>query len=86
MKLAILMLDQVIKKFIQEKGIRLTVEPSVIDYLVQKGFSTEFGAREMRRTITQTIENYLADYLLNHTVKRGDEIAIRREDFDKIHI
>ncbi len=78
--LAILMLDEVIQHFVKEKGIRITIEPDVIDLLVKKGFSQEYGAREMRRTITQTIENYLAEYLLSHSLHRGDEITIRRED------
>ncbi len=82
-KLAILMLSDIIDRFMKEKGIRITVESPVVDYLAEKGFSKEYGAREMRRTITQTIENHLADYLLSHSVSRGDEIAIREEDVRK---
>jgi ATP-dependent Clp protease ATP-binding subunit ClpC len=78
--LAILMLDAIIKSAEKERGIRITVEADVIDVLVKKGFNPEFGAREMRRIITQTIENYLADYILSHEVKRGDEIAIYAKD------
>lgn len=80
--LAILMLDDIIKATEKERGIRITVEAEVIDVLVRKGFNTEFGAREMRRIITQTVENYLADYLLSHDVKRGDEIAIYAKDVE----
>ncbi len=82
-KLAILMLDEVIQRFENDRGIHISVEPSVIQLLVERGFSPEYGAREMRRTITQTIENYLADYLLCHTVKRGDEIRIQRKDLER---
>ncbi len=82
-QLAILMLDQVIQRFVSEKGIRITVESAVVDFLAEKGFSTEFGAREMRRTITQSIENFLADYLLSHTVGRGDTILIQMQDLQK---
>ncbi len=79
-QLAILMLGEIIERIMKDRGIRITVESPVIDFLAEKGFSREYGAREMRRTITQTIENYLADYLLSRSVKRGDEIAIRAED------
>ncbi len=79
-QLAILMLGEIIERIMKERGIRVTVESPVIDFLAEKGFSKEYGAREMRRTITQSIENYLADYLLSHSVQRGDEIAIRAED------
>lgn len=81
--LASRMLEDVIKRFADEKGITVTVEPAVIDLLAERGFSREFGAREMRRTITKTVENYLAEYLLSHSVTRGDEIKIRVEDWKK---
>ena len=48
--------------------------------IIQRGYNTEFGSRELRRTIMQTVETYLADYLLSHEVKRGQEIVIRAED------
>ena len=35
---------------------------------------------EMRRTITEIVEDYLADYLLRHDVKRGETIAITKDD------
>ena len=82
-KLAILMLNDIIQRFLKDRGIRLTIAPDVIDLLAVKGFSTEYGAREMRRVITQTIENYLADYLLSHTVGRGGEIKIGAKDLEK---
>ncbi len=82
-KLAILMLGAIINDVQSQKGIEITVEPAVIDLLATRGFNPEFGAREMRRTITQTIENYLADYLLSHTVKRGDKIEIKAQDLGK---
>jgi ATP-dependent Clp protease ATP-binding subunit ClpC len=79
-KLAILMLGSIIKDIETQRGIHITVEPTVIDLLVKLGYSPEFGAREMRRSITQTIENYLADTLLTHTVKRGETIEIQKEN------
>lgn len=82
-QLAILMLDEVIQRFMKDKGIRITVTPDVIEMLMKKGFSIEYGAREMRRTITQTIENYLAEYLLSHTVGRGGEVAIEGRDLER---
>ncbi|MSR68135.1 ATP-dependent Clp protease ATP-binding subunit [Candidatus Peribacteria bacterium] len=82
-QLAILMLGEVIQRFMKDRGIRLTIAPDVLDLLVAKGFSPKYGAREMRRTITQIIENYLADYLLSHTVGRGGEIAIEGRDLEK---
>ncbi|OGJ66765.1 hypothetical protein A3A67_03885 [Candidatus Peribacteria bacterium RIFCSPLOWO2_01_FULL_51_18] len=79
-RLAILMLDGIIKDVRSQKGIEITVDTDIIDLLAVRGFNPDYGAREMRRIITQTIENYLADYLLSHTVKRGDRIEIKSSD------
>lgn len=81
-KIAMLMLGGIVRDLNEKRGINMTIESDVLDYLAVRGFHPEFGAREMRRTITQTVENYLANYMLEHTVKRGDEILIRRKDLE----
>jgi ATP-dependent Clp protease ATP-binding subunit ClpC len=83
-RIAILMLDQIIRDIADKRGIKVTVESGVIDILAERGFHPEYGAREMRRVITRSVETYLADYLLSHTVKRGDEIVIHADDVRRI--
>ncbi|MBI3335955.1 ATP-dependent Clp protease ATP-binding subunit [Candidatus Peregrinibacteria bacterium] len=79
-KIAVIMLDEVIREFKEEKGITIILEESVLETIVERGYSIEFGARAMRRTITDAFENYLADYMLEHEVKRGDTIRIGAGD------
>lgn len=79
-QIAMLMLGSIIRDIDEKRGIQVKIESGVIDLLAQRGFNPEFGAREMRRTITQTVETYLANYLLQHEVKRGEEIVVRRQD------
>jgi ATP-dependent Clp protease ATP-binding subunit ClpA len=79
-KIAMLMLGGIVRDIAEKRGIRVTIESDVIDLLVERGFNPEFGAREMRRTITQTVETFLANTLLERTVQRGEEILIRVED------
>lgn len=79
-RVAGLMLDEIIADLQKRKGITLQMDEEVIHALVARGYNTEFGAREMRRTITTMIEDYLADYLLRHDVKRGETIVIHAED------
>lgn len=79
-EVATLMLDDIIGEIRKRRGITVKVEEDVIAGLVERGYSVEFGAREMRRTITEMIEDYLADYMLNHDVRRGEEILIRKGD------
>ncbi len=82
-RLAITMLDHVISDFHQKKGIRIKLDRAVLEEVVKRGYSLEFGAREMRRKIMETIENHVADTMLKRNVKRGDEIQIRGEDLQK---
>lgn len=79
-KIAILMLDDLIRDMAEKRGINVSVEAGVITLLAERGYNPEFGSRELRRVIMQHIETYLADYLLSHEVKRGQEIVIRVED------
>jgi len=79
-RVAILMLDDIVNEMKEKRGIDLKVEEDVVRSIAERGYSREFGAREMRRTIIDTIENRLADYMLNNDVKRGEEVVIRKED------
>jgi len=39
----------------------------MLDYLVDKGYSEEYGARNLRRIVEKDIENIIADEILkNH--------------------
>jgi ATP-dependent Clp protease ATP-binding subunit ClpC len=79
-RVAVLMLDEIINDIKKKRGIDIRLEADVVGGLVERGHSIEFGAREMRRTITGIIEDYLADYMLTHDVKRGETITIRTQD------
>ena len=79
LKVAILMLGEIINDMKEKRGIEIKVEEDVLSSIVERGYSREFGAREMRRVIMETIENSLADYMLSNEVKRGEEIIIRKE-------
>ena len=79
-KVALLMLQDVVEEIEVKKGYVVKVEEDVVVEIVKEGYSVEFGAREMRRVIMDMIENFLAEYLLQNDVKRGDEIRITRKD------
>ena len=81
-QITILMLDQIVKDVFARRGIKITVEQGVVELLAKRGYNPQFGAREMRRTVTQTVENYLADYMLQHEVKRGETIAITVKELE----
>ena len=59
-----------------EQGIRLAVSEAAVKELARIGYSPEFGARELRRAITQHVENPLAKLLLEEGVTTDDEIGL----------
>ena len=74
------MIASVVEDIQESKGITVTVSPDAVAAIAKKGYSTDFGVREMRRAITDSIETYIAEYLLKNDVKRGETIEITQED------
>lgn len=79
-EVASLMIGSIIKEMEEGKGIAIHIDDDAVAAIAQKGHSVEFGAREMKRAITDTLETYVADYMLNNDVQRGAVLKISRED------
>ena len=60
---------------IKPKKIELTATEKCIDYLTEQGYSKEFGARNMARTIENLIANPLVDEVLFGALKNGGSVT-----------
>ena len=69
--IAALMLGEV-RDVLREKNRELVWDESVLDYLVRKGYSVTYGARNLRRLIQKEIEDTIAQKLIE---RRGEETA-----------
>ncbi|MCB1082844.1 MAG: ATP-dependent Clp protease ATP-binding subunit, partial [Simkania sp.] len=58
-----------LKKRLERKNIQIILSDKAKEYLVDKGYQPEMGARTLRRTIEQQLEDPLAEKLL----MEGDE-------------
>lgn len=65
-----------IQKQMQAKGIIFMVTDAAIAELAAAGFDPEFGARPLRRTIQQRVDDVLAKILLEQKVSRRDTIIL----------
>ncbi|MGE5584151.1 MAG: ATP-dependent Clp protease ATP-binding subunit [Bacillota bacterium] len=65
---------------LKDHDIRLEVSDEARDLLAKEGFSKEFGARPLRRTIERLIENKLSEELLQGRIKDGDTVSVSVED------
>ena len=69
--IAALMLGEV-RDVLREKNRELVWDESVLDYLVRKGYSVTYGARNLRRLIQKEIEDAIAQKLIE---RRGEGTA-----------
>jgi len=67
---------QQLRDRLAEKEILLTVSQNAKDYIGLKGFDPVYGARPLKRVITQLLENPLANALLAGQYKAGDTIVV----------
>jgi ATP-dependent Clp protease ATP-binding subunit ClpC len=66
-----------VSKRLTEKGLTLTVTEDAKEYLIDKGSSTEYGARPLRRAIEQHLEDMLAEELLKGTFHGADTLTVK---------
>jgi len=61
-------------KRIKEIGYDLTLSDKAKDYIADKGFDKQYGARPLKRAIQKYIEDTLAEEIVNSKLEEGDSI------------
>jgi ATP-dependent Clp protease ATP-binding subunit ClpC len=70
-----------LRKQLTEQDIELLIEQEAKDFLVDKGFDLQYGARPLRRTIQNMVEDPLAEAMLQGRFKAGQRVeALVRDD------
>ncbi len=69
-------------KQVEERGIKLMIDPSAKKYIIDNGFDPEYGARPIKRMIQRTILDRLADKLIGGVIKNGSKVKISFEKSD----
>ena len=59
---------------IEDLGYKLTLTNEAKDYIADKGFDKQYGARPLKRAIQKYIEDALAEEIVNSQLKEGDSI------------
>lgn len=78
------MASQILDKKLKElsakmelKNVKLKVSKDAKNYLLEKGFTKEYGARELDRIIQHELKRKLMKELLNGKLKEGNEITVK---------
>ncbi len=66
----------VLAKRLETNNISMEVTEGAINFLARSGFDPTFGARPLKRTIQNMIEDRLAEEMLEGKVKPGDNIIV----------
>ena len=69
------MITKVVNK-LKSKDIELKFTEEALKYLVQKGYTADYGARPLRRVIEQEIEDKLADEILSGKLTNGAKVTV----------
>ena len=61
---------------IRAKDIKVHLDPSAVEFLIEKGYDPTYGARPMRRAVEKYLEDPLAEELLRSNIKQGDTLDV----------
>jgi len=67
-------------KRLTEKGMAMEIDQKAKDFLIDKGYNPDFGARPLRRALSQYVEDPLAENLLTGEFTAGDTILVTRDE------
>ncbi len=63
-------------KRIKDLGYKLKLSKKAKDYIAEKGFDKDYGARPLKRAIQKYIEDALAEEIINSQLHEGDTIIM----------
>ena len=65
---------------LQTRQVTMELSPEAFEYILKEGFTTEYGAREMDRVISQKLKPLLMREILFGSLKQGGNITIGMKD------
>ena len=68
---------------LKARNIQLTLTEAAREFLVQKGYDPQYGARPMRRAVERHLEDPLAEEILRGALHEGDPVQVDAAD-DKL--
>ncbi len=75
-----LMMQNLSKRVEEQMRITLQSDENVLDFITEKSFDVTYGARPIRRTIQTSVEDALADAVLEGSVHMGDQVKLSVQD------
>ncbi|MCF4141107.1 ATP-dependent Clp protease ATP-binding subunit [Streptomyces sp. Tue 6430] len=68
------------RRLVHSQGITVRFSDAAVDWLAERGYQPEYGARPLRRTIQREVDNRLSRLLLDGQVREGAAVTVDVED------
>ncbi len=62
---------------LEEWGVKVKLHKSFVDWIIDKEYKPEYGARSLKRALQRHVEDLLAEELIKGSLKEGDLVEIR---------
>ena len=72
-----------VMKRLNNLGFSLTLTETAKKFISEKGYDQQFGARPLHRAIQKYLEDPLAEEILNHRIKSGDQVVADYDEAEK---
>jgi ATP-dependent Clp protease ATP-binding subunit ClpC len=63
---------------VSQQGVKLVLDQKAKDFLIDRGYNPDFGARPLRRAVGQFLEDPLSEMLLMGTMRSGQTVTVTR--------
>jgi ATP-dependent Clp protease ATP-binding subunit ClpC len=74
-KIVDLEVAKVIKR-VRARDIKVHLDTTAVEFLIDKGYDPIYGARPMRRAVEKYLEDLLAEEFLRGNIKQGDTLEV----------
>jgi len=65
-----------VEERMKDKGIKLFVDDKALQYLAEKGYDPQYGARPLNRLIQTEILNPIAEMIIGNEIGEGDSVSV----------
>ena len=76
----VILMCKELKNRLKDLDINLEMKQDAIDLIAKDGIDLEYGARPLKRSIQNNLENELSELILQQVIKAGDDVVADVKD------
>ena len=68
----------------EQMDIRIELSTKAKEYIIDKAYDKKYGARPLKRTLQNLLEDKLAEYILDGKIKEGEDVFVDMVKDEKV--